>query len=248
MIFPTPVLYFILEPTNFLAHKYHSKRICFKNLELVIFLSEIVHSHRYHFPASRYDFFLFLFSWEFSPMRIIQHREQLFYFPDPGFRSLLRLLIRLGIISLDHTAYGPSVSRPFDMARIFTAPRSTHWTPSFDRKKIHEETLHPCPLFAPRRTNLLLQALESMQTTFYWRSRVPRARFSCLFFPLRRERWKKNEKRGREREREEKLASRVKRARNEGTYKGRRKTRTRGKRDSEGLKLSKQSSSPCQPR
>lgn len=54
-------------------------------------------------------------------------------------------------------------SQPFDIARIFTAPRSAHWAPSFVRKTPRDFP-PPAPLFASRRQMLLASAYpESMQ-------------------------------------------------------------------------------------
>lgn len=59
-----------------------------------------------------------------------------------------------------------NASRCFDMARIFAAPRSTHWIHRATEKKRTRRDSAPLPLFAPRRTNLLLQTLEPNRQRF----------------------------------------------------------------------------------
>ena len=71
------------------------------------------------------------------------------------------------------------------MARKFLQHPVAH-IGSIDRKKIKkkkkiETRRDSLSLLAPRRTNLFLQALESMQTTIYWRSRILRARLFVIF-------------------------------------------------------------------
>lgn len=63
-----------------------------------------------------------------------------------------------------------NASRCFDMARIFAAPRSTHWIHRATEKKGHEETLHPCPFllhaeptYSCKRLNLYRQRFSGVR-------------------------------------------------------------------------------------